>query len=265
MKAVLHSPGIVAWGCRICKWKLECDWSERMDVQVCPHCKAKQYVPGGAFSWNARWFRAKLEECRVAELRRQRAEAAERQLQEEARRNEESAAARRRAGEEAERRREEREAELARNRLSVVAVGAGLLDSAKDLGRMDPQSVARLKRLDERADELHDDLLSAFDSVARADTAVAYGRPAVAGASVIALLAGQGWVGLVFGAMAAGVGVIGADRKRARASQMQAKWRRIYAQFSAEDTDAFSRIFGFKYPGLATRAADTLNGRLDSM
>jgi hypothetical protein len=152
---------------------------------------------------------------------------------------------------------------LVLNQLAEIAAGAGLIESKDEFRYLDAEDIAGIKALSDCADALHDDLMSAMDDNVLAEKGVAYGRPAAAGASVVSLLAGYGWAGLAFGALAVGARWISNDWKRAQMAEYQAKWAKLFSQFSAEEMSAFTAVFAYKYPALASMAAG-MQGRLPS-
>lgn len=256
LRAMIEKPDVVTWNCRGCRWAINCDWHERNDVQDCPECGCKQYVPGNAFAWNSRLIREREAKQRAAEYARQQAEDAARQAREaEVRRCREVA--------EAAQREQERQNQLVLNQLADIAAGAGLIESKDAFRYLDAEDIAGIKALSDCADALHADLMSAMDDNVLAEKGVAYGRPAAAGASVVSLLAGYGWAGLAFGALAVGARWISNDWKRAQMAEYQAKWAKLFSQFSADEMRAFTAVFAYKYPALASMAAG-IQGRLPS-
>jgi predicted nucleic acid-binding Zn-ribbon protein len=248
MKVMVRKPDVVEWSCRGCKWAINCEWHERNAVQTCPDCGCRQYVPGSAFAWNARLIHEREAKQREEEFARQ-------QAAETARRQSEAAEQQRRDAAAAAERERQRQAEIVLVQLADVAAGAGLIDSKEDFRYLSPQAVANLKALSDLADGLHADLMSAMDDNVAAEKGVAYGRPAAAGASILSLLNGYGWVGLAFGALAVSARVISNDWKRAKMAEFQAKWTRILSFSSADELAAFTRVFAYKYPALASMAA----------
>ncbi len=111
------------------------------------------------------------------------------------------------------------------------------------------------------SDELKEDLLAALKDNMVAEKGVAYGRPSAAGASIVSALAGYGWAGLAFGALAVGARAISNDWKRAKLAEYQTKWGSVFADFDAEDQRVFTQVFTHKYPSLAGNVSGIL-GRL---
>lgn len=107
--------------------------------------------------------------------------------------------------------------------------------------------------LSQLADDLKNDMIAAGIDSARADKAVAYARPGAAGAGIVSLFAGHGWLGLAFGAAALSARAFANDWKAAKASEYQAKWTAIMANFSREEAAVFAAIFAHKYPLLANK------------
>lgn len=255
-RSLLEKPDLVRWNCPLCKWAINCDWQERKDIHDCPVCGCKQYVPGSAFAWNSRMIRDREAKQAAAEYARKQAEQA-------ARRAREAEAKRRQRAAEAAQRERERQNQLVLDQLANIAIGAGLIESKEVFQYLDAEEISGIKALSDCADALHADLMNALDDNVLAEKGVAYGRPAAAGASVVSLLAGYGWAGLAFGALAVGARWISNDWKRAQMAQYQAKWTGIFSQFTAEDMCAFTAIFAYKYPALASMAA-SMQGRLPS-
>lgn len=253
-RAMIEKPDVVTWNCRACKWAINCEWNERNDVQDCPECGCKQYVPGSAFAWNSRLIREREAKQHAIDNAREQAEDA-------ARRARAAEAQRRQDAADAARREQERQTQLVLNQLADIAAGAGLIESKEAFRYLDAEDVAGIKALSDCADALHADLMSAMDDNVLAEKGVAYGRPAAAGASVLSLLGGYGWAGLAFGALAVGARLISNDWKRAQMAEYQAKWAKLFSQFSAEEMRAFTAVFAYKYPALASMAAG-MQGRL---
>lgn len=238
----------MTWNCRACKWAINCDWHERNDVQDCPECGCNQYVPGNAFAWNCRLIREREAKQRAADHARQQAEDAAQQVRE-------AEVRRRLVAAEAAQREQDRQNQLVLNQLADIAAGAGLIESKDAFRYLDAEDIAGIKALSDCADALHADLMSAMDDNVLAEKGVAYGRPAAAGASVVSLLAGCGWASLAFGALAVGARWISDDWKRAQLAEYQAKWAKLFSQFSADEMRAFTAVFAYKYPALASMAA----------
>ena len=144
---------------------------------------------------------------------------------------------------------------MALDQLADIAVGIGLVGSKDIFHTIDANSIRWVKALSDIADELYVDMMSAIDDNVLAEKGVAYGRPAAAGASVVSLLAGYGWAGLAFGALAAGARWVSNDWKRAQMAEYNAKWTKKLSQFSADDLHTFTAIFAYKYPAVASMAA----------
>lgn len=245
LRAMVEKPDLVTWHCRACKWAINCDWHERNDVQDCPVCGSKQYVPGAAFAWNSRLIREREAKQRAADYAREQAVHAARQAREAAQRE------------------QERKNQLVLNKLADIAAGAGLIESRDAFRYLDAEAIEGIKALSDYADALQVDLMSAMDDNVIAEKSVAYGRPAAAGASIVSLLAGYGWAGLAFGAVAVGARWISNDWKRAQMAEYQAKWTKLLSQFSADEMRAFTAVFAYKYPGIAMMAA-SMQGHLPS-
>lgn len=256
LKAKVRSRDVVKWRCRNCRWTLECDWNERMDAHTCPRagCGCKQYIPANTFAWNARLIHEWEAQQAAAESTRRAKEAAEQ------RRRENKVRHQREAAQAAERQRQA-ELHITLNRLAEIAVGAGLIQDEEVFHRLNADDIRAIKTHSDLADALQTDLIAAMDDNVRAEKGVAYGRPAAAGASVLALLNGYGWAGLAFGVLAAGARVISDDWKRAKVAEYQAKWTRTFSQFSVEQMAVFTRVFAYKYPMLASMAAG-MHGQL---
>lgn len=252
LRAIFEKPEVVTWDCRACKVAINCDWHERMDVQDCPNCGCKQYVRSSAFAWNARLMREREMEQRAADYALQQK-----------RRDQEASEKRRMQEAEAARHEQEQQHQLMLSQLADIAVGAGLIESREAFRYLNAESIAGIKALSDCADALHTDLMSAMDDNVLAEKAVAHGRPAAAAASIVSMLAGYGWAGVAFGAIAVGARWMSNDWKRAQLAEYQAKWGKLFSTFSAEEMRAFTAVFAYKYPMLASMAAG-MHGRLPS-
>ncbi len=256
VRAMIESPDLVKWKCRACKWEISCDWQERNDVQDCPICYCKQYVPGSVFAWNSRLMRERLAKHYAADDARKQAEAVVRSAADaEVRRQQQAEAAAYHEN--------ERQQQLLVSQLAEVAAGAGLIESKEAFRLLSAQERSAIQAISDKADALAADLMSAMDGNVLAEKGVAYGRPAAAGASIASLLAGYGWAGLAFGALAVSARWISNDWKRAQLMAYQVKWVKVLSRSSAKEMSDFNAVFAFKYPMLAsTVGVGVIKGRL---
>jgi len=157
---------------------------------------------------------------------------------------------------EQEKRDRERQQLAALAKIKDTALGAGLVATAADYDALSHSERKIISDLCDLSDALRDDLISAVGNNAVAEKGVAYGRPAAAGASVLAFLNGYGWAGLALGAASAGARLISNDWKKAKVAEYRAKWMNIMSQLDAEQINCFTRIFSYKYPALTSIATD---------
>lgn len=247
LRILYQNPKHITWHCINCKWRIMCDWEEREEMQTCPVCNCSQRVYPSAYAWNSRIFHQRAEMQRNIDEARQKREDARRLEQEEQDQ-------RIRMAEEAARYEQECMQQEERKRLADLAVEAQLVETEIEFYGLPQDVMDIIKNMSDLADALRADIISALGDNASADEAVAYGRPAAAGASIWSLAHGYGWLGVIFGTVAVGANVFSNDWKRAQQSRYQAKWTDILQGCSKAELRIFTTIFAHKYPSLATIA-----------
>ena len=166
---------------------------------------------------------------------------------------------RRAAAAEASRLAQERQRQIVLNRRADLAIGSGIVSSRQEFDRLSAGEISEIVRMEVLADSLQSDIVAAFGQNATAEKAVAIGRPASTGASIVSLLNGYGWAGLAFGAAAVGARWMANDWKRSKEAEFRARWAGHLSALNRAQLELFSRIVVYKYPALSQIVASQGN------
>lgn len=249
----------IAWPCVGCMHPIAANIAMASSLQICPYCLTVQYPSPRNLGWRIRLHvhrthRQELKDQRrlhriVRRIERDRERA---KYYESLREGEQARAkqreARVREAREHARSQERVQRQQAESDILNLALGIGFI---ADTSSADPSSLYRkLSPFAKAADELAEDIKSAYGAVATFDETVAFGRPASGVASALAAMKGDFIISAAFGVATLGARVVATDLKRAKASRLSAKWFRFWAELTLDEADLMTRIFVYRHPVL---------------